>query len=75
MKLFIEFLEENNIKETFYKNFNLDYANEYDDYEDIDDFLSGEYPHDYLYYAFEWEKTQEGFFFWEKIFCAWTYIN
>lgn len=68
-QLFVDFLTRKEIHDKFVKNYKADknlWKNK-----PLDSFFEIANPWDYIYQAFPWTKTEEGYSYWEKIHREW----
>lgn len=73
MKKFIKFLEDNNARENFernFENFERNFENSEQHVEKYKEMV-GEYPKLALLYAFRWQTTREGFDYWDELNANW----
>jgi hypothetical protein len=70
--LFIEFLKEKEIKEIFENNFEVNHGYRLDFNRDIN-FTYFAKPMDYIISGFGWDRTDQGYEFWEMINLEWKH--
>ena len=70
----IDFLKENNVYEQFIDNFKQSFK--YYNYETLEMLIETYNPTNYINYAFDWDKTKEGWEYWNIVNIKWiSYLS